>query len=238
MVYCYGFLDMSLKYSIQNTNKPLQYKTVDSANIQSFINITMGNHTFFEVTLTVFVMHLFVQLFICRKPIFTENDHFNHFEFDCKNETENVNSYNKSMYPNRCNSMNTKKTYFDFHDFDHQQLSILNGTNCLYNALPKYCLCNIKQMHMYLVSNAQLNLMNLSLISYVSTQVHLTIFKHTHSIFFPRSTQLCSIFVFSQYYTNFYCFTNTTSSSIAIVLLILYLFHFSTRQTLFRQNQF
>ena len=187
----------------------------------------MRNLKILQAALAVIGIHAITQLIVCRKPVFTQKEHF--YCLESKSKTENNKVCNRSMCPLIIKSMNNKKVKIDFHDI---QTTILTNTSCLFHTIPTNGLCGTEQMD--LKPSLTVNLTNLSLSFHVSTEEKLTIPEHTYAGFFSCIRHfLCSIFGFSRNDINVHCSTIKAKLLIAIVLFVFALVLFFNKTSCF-----
>ena len=112
--------------------------------IELYLSLEMVKIQIFQLAFVVIGMHVFIQLIMCGKNIFTKNEDLCLLE--CKSEIENIRASNVCVFIAISDLINIKKTkFFNFRD---PQTSIINGTNCLFYPPSIDDLLYNKQMYM------------------------------------------------------------------------------------------
>ena len=178
----------------------------------------MRNHLIIlEFTLTVLWIYVFIDSIIISKPNLTKSEHFQHFQpfqyfqlFQCKNEITNISNITiySQGFQQATNSINTNSLTFTSSSFIFSDIE----QNHHITITPSYLIKFFQSLH-------------------ISSQTQHTIFSHGTAKFFSFS----SPFNFINFYYSFES-TNMTTSSKAILFLILTFFFVFSHFLLFNMN--
>ena len=179
----------------------------------------MGRLQALEVAFTVILMHIFVDMIMFRKLIFSKSEYLYHSAN--KSTIGNISTYNDCIHALVNDLITIRNAKFAFQVF--QQPTILTYMNCL-SCTPTACY-SIDIERMFQIPNTSVHFTKSSLPFHISSQALHTLFVHGADEFFSFSSHFkFSTFDFSFDHTNLCCSTNTITSSIAFILFLFFVF--------------